>query len=455
MKLWGGRFKEGPSKLLEEFTFSFDVDKRLFKYEVLLNIAHAKMLKKCKIIPRSSADKIVAGLNKILKDGIGKLSQSSEDIHTAIEEKLHKMVGEEAGYLHTAKSRNDQVATSTRMYLKEEILNIKLEILRLEKVILSLSEKNIDIIMPGFTHLQGAQVILLSHYLLAFFEMFKRDFEMIENVYKACDVMPLGSCAMAGTSYNIDRNYLAKELKFSQVSRNSIDSVSDRDFIIQFISCISILFMHLSRFCEDLILWSSNEFSFCEISDDYATGSSILPQKKNPDVLEIIRGRTGRIYANLIGILTVMKGLPLSYNRDMQEDKIYLFSTVDIAKKTLNIFCNVLEKIKFNKEKMQESTKNGFLVATDMADYLVRKKVPFRKAHTIVGNIVKYCIDNEKKLCDLTLEELNRFSDKFSKDIFDIISAESSINNKKSYGSTSKKEVLFQIEEGKKWLNGL
>lgn len=454
-KLWGGRFSKMQDKSLEKFTFSFSYDKRLFKYEVLLNIAHTKMLKKCEIIPARSAEKIIKGLTCILKEGEKKLKLSAEDIHSAIEEKLYQIIGEDAGYLHTAKSRNDQVATSTRMYLKDEILQIKSRIVNLQKTIISTCEKNIHLIIPGFTHLQPAQPVLLSHYLLAFFEMLKRDYKGLENVYKLCDVLPLGSGALAGTSFNIDRHYVAKQLKFSQVSQNSIDSVSDRDFVIHFIANISVLFMHLSRLCEDLIIWLTPQFSLADVPDEFATGSSLLPQKKNPDVLELIRGRTGRVYGHLTGILSMMKALPLSYNRDMQEDKIYLFETVDITKDTLDILGQLLPKIKFNQDKALLSLKMGFTTATDMADYLVRKKVPFRDAHHLVGKIVKYCLSQDRDFSGLTRDELKSFSEKFEDDVFQVISPQESINQKKSYGSTAKKEVLRQIKEGKKWLSGL
>lgn len=454
-KLWGGRFNKVQDKLLEKFTFSFSGDKRLFKYEVLLNIAHTKMLKKCEIIPSRSAEKIIKGLTCILKEGEEKLKNTAEDIHSAIEEKLYQIIGEDAGYLHTAKSRNDQVATSTRMYLMDEIGQIKSKIFNLQKTIMRTSEKNIHLIVQGFTHLQPAQPILLSHYLLAFFEMLKRDYEGLENVYRICDVLPLGSGALAGTSFNIDRHYVAKELNFSQISKNSIDSVSDRDFIIHFIAVVSVLFMHLSRLSEDLIIWSNPQFSLCEIPEEFATGSSLMPQKKNPDVLELIRGRTGRIYGHLVGILSMMKALPLSYNRDMQEDKIYLFETVDITKDALDILGHLLPKIKFNQDKALLSLRAGFTTATDLADYLVRKKVPFRDAHHLVGKIVKYCISKNCDFSGLTREELKSFSEKFEEDVFQFISPQESINQKRSYGSTAKKEVLRQIKEGEKWLSGL
>lgn len=450
MKTWEGRFKKKMDKLAEDFSRSFSFDKRLFKYEIRQSIAQIMMLKKCKVIPAKDANKVVQGLKEILREGVERLNKNSEDIHTAIENRLIEKVGKIGGALPTARSRNDQVVTDLRMYLKEEIKKIRNKILKLQEVLLNLAEENIDIIMPGFTHLQPAQPVLLSHYLLAYFNMFQRDLERYIESYKRCDVLPLGSGALAGVTFPIDREYLAKELGFSKTSSNSIDAVGERDFVIEFISTSSILMMHLSRLCEELVIFSTGRFNFLEIDEAFSTGSSIMPQKKNPDLAEMIRGKTGRVYGNLMGILTVMKGLPLSYNRDLQEDKEGLFDTVDTVKDCLTVLAEMLSKVKFNQERMLQSCQEGFLNATDAADYLVSKGVPFRLAHKIVGKLVIYCLKKDKSLEELNLSEFKRFSPHFAQDIKEKIRIESCISSRKSSGGTAWKQVRKELRRCRK-----
>ncbi|HDD43815.1 MAG TPA: argininosuccinate lyase [Candidatus Desulfofervidus auxilii] len=449
MKLWGGRFSKETAKEVEEFTSSLSFDKRLYKQDIFGSIAHVKMLSKQGIISEKDAKAIIKALEEIKKEiekGNFKFLPSDEDIHTAIERVLREKLGNIAAKLHTARSRNDQIVLDMRLFLKEEIKEIIKLIQNLQKVLLNLAKKNIDIILPGYTHLQRAQPVLLSHHLLAYVEMFKRDIERFKDCYRRVDVMPLGSAALAGTSFPIDRNYVAELLGFSQVSQNSMDAVSDRDFILEFLSNSTILAMHLSRMAEELIIWNTQEFNFIEIDDAFCTGSSIMPQKKNPDVLELIRGKTGRVYGNLIAVLTMMKGLPLTYNRDMQEDKEPLFDTIDTIKPSLKLLAILWENIKFKKENMIKATEKGFLLATDLADYLVTKGLPFREAHNLVGEIVKYCQEKGKELYELSIKEIKKFSDLFEDDIKEVLNIENAIKRKKSFGGTAPDEVKRQIE---------
>jgi len=449
MKLWGGRFSKETAKEVEEFTSSLSFDKRLYKQDIFGSIAHVKMLSKQGIISEKDAKAIIKALEEIKKEiekGNFKFLPSDEDIHTAIERVLREKLGNIAAKLHTTRSRNDQIVLDMRLFLKEEIKEIIKLIQNLQKVLLNLAKKNIDIILPGYTHLQRAQPVLLSHHLLAYVEMFKRDIERFKDCYRRVDVMPLGSAALAGTSFPIDRNYVAELLGFSQVSQNSMDAVSDRDFILEFLSNSTILAMHLSRMAEELIIWNTQEFNFIEIDDAFCTGSSIMPQKKNPDVLELIRGKTGRVYGNLIAVLTMMKGLPLTYNRDMQEDKEPLFDTIDTIKPSLKLLAILWENIKFKKENMIKATEKGFLLATDLADYLVTKGLPFREAHNLVGEIVKYCQEKGKELYELSIKEIKKFSDLFEDDIKEVLNIENAIKRKKSFGGTAPDEVKRQIE---------
>lgn len=454
-KLWAGRFTQKTSKAVESFTESISFDRRLWRYDIQGSIAHAQMLGRQGIISAKESSAIVNGLNAIAKEiasGRFRFSQELEDIHMNIEAALIKKIGAAGKKLHTARSRNDQIALDLRLYLRDEIKSILSLIKDAQKTLLRQAEKHLDVIMPGYTHLQRAQPVLLPHHLLAYAEMLLRDSDRMKNALERMNVLPLGSCALAGTSLPIDRKFTAKVLGFKNISMNSIDSVSDRDFIIEFLSHAAILMTHLSRFAEELILWSTEEFSFIELPDAFATGSSIMPQKKNPDVAELIRGKTARTYGNLMSLLALMKALPLAYNRDMQEDKIPLFDTVDTVKMCLTILSQMLPALKFNINRMQESAGKSYSTATDIAEYLVKKGLPFREAHEITGSIVLYCTKNKKELTDLTLDELRKFSTLIARDIYACLSARGSINLKASAGSTSLREVRRQITRLKKIL---
>ena len=441
---------------MEEFISSLSFDKKLVKYDLLGSIAHTQMLGKCKIIINEEKDKILNGLRQILKEvQEGKLkvvAGEAEDIHSWVENKLKEKIGTVAGKLHTARSRNDQIVLDERMYLKEEVLKIQDLLKDLQKSLLSSAQKNLGIIMPGYTHLQHAQPLLFSHHLMAYFYMFERDKGRMQDLYKRIDVLPLGSAALAGTSFPIDREFVAKQLGFSKVSENSLDAVSDRDFILEFLSASAILMMHLSRLGEELVLWSSQEFNFIELDDSFCTGSSIMPQKKNPDAAELIRGKTGRVYGNLMNLLTTIKALPLAYNHDMQEDKEPLFDTVSTLESSLLLMSKIIETMHVDKEKMEEGTKGDFSTATELADYLVKKGLSFREAHKLIGKIVLYCLENKKNLEDLTLTELKLFNRSFDKKTLEILKPQSAIKAKDSYGGTSLKRVKGSIQKAKKIL---
>ena len=454
-KLWNGRFSEKTDRMVEDFTSSIDIDKRLYAYDIEGSIAHCRMLARASIISEADALALTEGLELIKQEierGEFQFNKSLEDIHMHIETRLIEKVGKVAQKLHTARSRNDQVALDVRMYLRDETLNTVKRLAMLAKVIVDLAKKTIDVVLPGYTHLQRAQPILLSHYFMAYYEMFSRDIDRFNDGLKRINVLPLGSAAMAGTTYPIDREYTAQLLDFPKVSANSIDAVSDRDFIIEFISAASICMVHLSRMSEELILWSSSEFGFIELPDSFATGSSIMPQKKNPDVPELVRGKTGRIFGDLISLLTMMKALPLSYNRDMQEDKSALFQTIDILAQCIEIYIKMLPKLKTNTEAMERATATGFLNATDMADYLVAGGMPFRKAHSCVGEAVAYASSKKKELHELTLKELKSFSSHIKKDIFKILTIDQMINRRKSIGGTALKCVKAEIKEAERTL---
>ena len=455
MKPWDGRFKDKTLPLLDKFNASIYFDKELYKEDIEGSIAHCKMLVKQGIISEEDGDKIINGLSQILKEienGEFQFKVELEDIHMNIEARLIELIGEIGGKLHTARSRNDQVATDVKLYLKKKIVEIREKLLQLLKVLVKKAEENLDVILPGFTHLQIAQPILLSHYFMAYFEMFKRDYKRLNDCLSRMDECPLGSGALAGTTFNIDRFYTSELLGFKKPTDNSLDSVSDRDFIVEFISASAIIMAHLSRISEEIILWNSQMFNFLDLPDSMCTGSSIMPQKKNPDVPELVRGKTGRVYGNLMNILTVLKGLPLAYNKDLQEDKEPLFDTVKTVLDCIEIMTEFIDKIKPNKEIMKYWADKGFSTATDIADYLVNKGIPFRNAHKITGSIVKYCIENNKSLDELSIEEFKDFSEKFDEDIFEFISLKNVINRRNSYGGTSIKQVVFQINEAKKFL---
>ncbi len=455
-KPWNGRFTEKTDKIVEDFTSSIDVDKRLYTYDIEGSIAHCRMLAKASIISEEDASSLMEGLGKIKREIEHKNFQfdnSLEDIHMHIESRLVQLVGKAAQNLHAARSRNDQVALDVRMYLRDETLNTIKLLVMLRKSIVGLAKTHIDVVLPGYTHLQRAQPVLLSHHLMAYYEMFSRDAERFGDCLKRINVMPLGSAAIAGTTYPIDREYTAKLLDFPKVSANSIDAVSDRDFIIEFLSAASICMVHFSRMSEEFILWSSSEFGFIELPDSFATGSSIMPQKKNPDVPELVRGKTGRVFGDLMALLTIMKSLPLAYNRDMQEDKAALFNTVDILIECIEIYIKMLPKLKINKEAMKQATSTGFLNATDMADYLVARGMQFRQAHSCAGKAVGYALSKKMELHELTLEELKPFSSLFDKDIFDVLTTEEMINRRKSFGGTATENVLAAINEAEKGLD--
>ena len=454
-KLWDGRFSEKTDRKVEIFTSSIHVDKRLYQYDIEGSIAHCKMLAETSIITDEEASLLIQGLGKIRREiehGEFEFDDSLEDIHMHIEARLLQEAGRVAQKLHTARSRNDQIALDVRMYLRHETLHIIKMLSGLNKVIVDIAKKQIDTIMPGYTHLQKAQPILLSHHLMAYYEMFSRDVERFHNCLKRINVMPLGSAALAGTTFPIDREFTAKLLDFPEVSANSIDSVSDRDFIIEFLSAASLCMIHFSRLSEELVLWSSSEFGFIELPDSFATGSSIMPQKKNPDVAELTRGKAGRVFGDLMALLVIMKSLPLSYNRDMQEDKEPLFNTVDTLKACIEINSAMLPKLKINTGTMRQATSEGFLNATDMADYLVTKGMAFREAHSCVGEIVKYAIDKGKELQELSLNELKSFSSLISKDILQIISVDQMIDRRISYGGTARTNVMAAIQKAEKKL---
>ena len=451
-KLWGGRFSQPTDKFVEEFTASIDFDKRLYHQDIRGSIAHARMLGKQGIIPMADVEAIVIGLQKILKKieaGEFDFSVSLEDIHMNIEARLSQKIGEAGKRLHTGRSRNDQVALDIRLYLRDEIVEISAYLDMLIDSLIFQAEENLDVIMPGYTHLQTAQPILFSHHMLAYVEMFKRDKGRMEDCLKRANVLPLGAGALAGTTFPIDREYVAELLDFPEVTRNSLDSVSDRDFALEFMSASSILMMHLSRFSEELILWSTSEFKFIDLSDGFCTGSSIMPQKKNPDVPELVRGKTGRVYGNLMALLTVMKALPLAYNKDMQEDKEPLFDTIDTVKGSLKIFADMIREMRVNGQNMRAAAAKGFSTATDVADYLVRKGMPFRDAYEVVGKAVRYCVENEMDLTDLSPAEWQIFSAKIEADIADAITLEASVNARAATGGTALARVKAEIERAK------
>ena len=453
MSIRHGRFREDMDEVMILINQSISFDKRLYRQDIKGSIAHAKMLAHTKILTQAEVDEIVRGLKEIrveIESGKFVFDIKAEDIHLNIEKRLTEKIGDLGKKLHTARSRNDQVALDTRMWLKEEIDLIRNLIATLIETLLSLAEANLDVIMPGYTHLQRAQPVLFSHHLLAYAAMLGRDLDRLDDVYGRTDLMPLGAGALAGTTFPIDRKFLAKELGFSGITQNSLDTVSDRDFVIEFSAVAALLMVHLSRISEDLILWSSEEFDFVQLGDSVTSGSSIMPQKKNPDGAELVRGKSGRVFGNLLGILTVMKGLPLSYNKDMQEDKEGLFDTVDTVKICLEIYLKIFEGIKIKKDKMEESLKEGFTNATDMADYLVKKGLPFREAYRVVGEIVLYCEDEGKRLLDLSLDKLKNFSSLFDVDVLEDIDFYNCVNGRNTLGGTSVESVKRQIVDIRK-----
>ena len=448
-KMWAGRTDGVTDKLADDFNSSIKFDSRMYKQDILGSVAHATMLGEKNIITKAEADAIIDGLTGILADlesGKLEIDFSCEDIHMFVEQVLTARIGDLGKKLHTARSRNDQVALDTRMYLRDRAFSIQAKIKELLFAILSKAEEHKSSIMPGYTHLQRAQPITFGHHLMAYAMMFLRDLDRFSDVLKRIDVCPIGSCALAGTTYQTDRVFEAQKLGFSQIALNSIDGVSDRDFCVEFASACSILMMHLSRFSEEIILWSSWEFKFVELSDAYTTGSSIMPQKKNSDMAELVRGKTGRVYGNLIALLTMLKGLPLAYNKDMQEDKEAVFDCADTVDMCLDVFAPMVATMKVLTENMLTASQKGFINATDLADYLVKKGLPFRSAYKICGQIVGDCIKNGKVLETLSIEEYKKYSDLFDMDLYGEISLETCVKKRVSEGGTSPDSVAKQIE---------
>jgi argininosuccinate lyase len=455
-KLWQGRFSEKTAQIVEAFTSSIQVDRRLYAYDIQGSIAHCKMLAKVSIITAAEADTLIKGLEKIrreIEENRLTFDDSLEDIHMHIESRLIEITGPVAQKLHTARSRNDQIAVDTRMYLRDETSRILYRLCRLQKTIVELADQHLETVMPGYTHLQRAQPVLLSHHLMAYFEMFARDIERLEDCKKRINVMPLGSAALAGTTYPIDREYTAELLGFESVSANSIDAVADRDFVIEFLAAAALCMIHFSRLAEELILWATSEFGFIELPDSFTTGSSIMPQKKNPDVPELIRGKTASAIGSLTTLLTMMKSLPLAYNRDMQEDKVPLFDAVDTLAACIEICTAMLPQIKFNKSVMQLAASGGYLNATDLADYLTTRGVAFREAHRLTGEAVRFALARKKELHELSLEQLQSFCPLIKDDIFSFLTTGKMIERRASYGGTAVKMVASAIATATKWID--
>ena len=450
-KLWGGRFSKNTNELVDAFNASIDFDKRLYHEDIRGSIAHANMLAKCGIIPAEDGEKIVAGLKDILADieaGNFSFEVALEDIHMNVEARLTERIGQAGARLHTARSRNDQVALDMHMYMKREVAEIAELLINFEKALLTVAKKHDKTLMPGYTHLQRAQPITFAHHLLAYFNMLQRDFRRLLGVWEGADMMPLGAGAIAGTTFPIDRHDVAAQLNFGKVYCNSMDAVSDRDYVIEFLSFASMLMMHMSRLSEEICLWSSTEFGFIELDDAFATGSSMMPQKKNPDIAELVRGKTGRVYGHLQAMLVTAKGLPLTYNKDLQEDKEGFFDAVDTIKFSLAVYCDMILTMTVNVEKMQQAVSKDFSNATDLADYLVRKGLPFRQAHEVVGKCVAYAILNDKFLPEITLEEYKGFSDLFEEDLLVALEPYNCVAARKSYGGPAFTENEKQFAIG-------
>ena len=458
MKLWGGRFTKETNKLVESFNESLSFDHRFYKQDIRGSIAHVKMLAKQNILTDDERDKIIEGLNSIEKDiesGVLKFDDGSEDIHSYVEAHLIERIGDTGKKLHTGRSRNDQVALDMKLYVRDEIDELKNLLYELLSEVLRIMEDNTTTYMPGFTHLQKAQPTTLAHHFGAYFEMFIRDFDRLRSTRKRMNLSPLGSGAFAGTTYDLDRDYVASLLEFETATRNSMDSVSDRDYLLELLSDLAIISMHLSRLSEEIIIWNTDEYRFVEMDDTYSTGSSIMPQKKNPDIAELIRGKSGRVYGSLISLLTTMKGLPLAYNKDMQEDKEMSFDAIDTVKSLIKLMSGMLSSMKFNNERMAKSARGGFTNATDAADYLVKKNVAFRDAQEIVGRLVLYGIEHGKALDDFSLEEFRNISEYFDYDIYDAISLKTCVEKRNTKGAPGLTAIMNEIKESKKLLESI
>jgi argininosuccinate lyase len=454
-KLWGGRFSDATDALMEQFNASVGFDQRLYRVDIRGSIAHARMLAHVGILTETETDQIIQGLEDILADierGDFAWSVELEDVHMNIEARLTDRIGDVGKKLHTARSRNDQVATDVRMYLRDHIDLIRQQLLQLQTVLLDLAEQEADTILPGFTHLQPAQPVSFGHHMLAWYEMLGRDRARLADCHKRVNLMPLGSAALAGTSFPVDRAYTAELLGFDGLCDNSLDAVSDRDFVIEFLSAASLCLMHLSRFSEELILWSSTAMDFVDLGDRFCTGSSIMPQKKNPDVPELIRGKCGRVYGNLVAMLTIMKGQPLAYNKDNQEDKEPLFDTLDTIEQVLEVFTAMMGDITIKRDNMLAQAAGGFTTATDLADYLVRKGIPFRDAHEVVGKTVRFCLDNDKTLADLSLQELQQFNSSITEDVKEVLTLQGSVAARNHHGGTAPAQVRAAIKRARQQL---
>lgn len=455
-QLWGGRFTKETDKEVYAFNASINFDKRLIDVDIKGSIVHAKMLAKQNIISDADKDSIINGLNSILSDvksGNILITEEYEDVHSFVEANLIERIGDAGKKLHTGRSRNDQVALDMRLYTRDTVLKTKSLLITLLSEINNVMKENIDTYMPGFTHLQKAQPVTLAHHFGAYFEMFKRDVLRLTDIYERMNYCPLGAGALAGTTYPLDREFVAENLGFLAPTANSMDSVSDRDYLIEYLSALSIIMMHLSRFCEEIIIFNSNEYRFVEIDDTFSTGSSIMPQKKNPDIAELIRGKTGRVYGAFMSLLTTMKGIPLAYNKDMQEDKELSFDAFDTVNNCIHLFTGMIATIKFNKEVMEKSAMNGFTNATDAADYLVKKGMPFRDAHAVIGRLVLYCIENNKAIHELKLLELKSICDMFDMDVYDEISLETCVEKRITTGGPSRMAITNEIAKNDEFIN--
>lgn len=449
-KAWGGRFTEGTHRLVEQFTTSLPFDQRLYAHDIQGSIAHCKTLLRAKVLTNAECAKIVRGLERIrleIHRGQHVFREEDEDIHMSIEHRLTNLIGPLGGKLHTGRSRNDQVALDLRLYLRDALITVTQGVIGLQKAFLAQGRKHLSIIIPGYTHLQRAQPVLLTHHWLAYAEMLERDKGRIRDAYARVNVMPLGSGALAGTNYSLDRLYTARLLNFPDITKNSLDAVSDRDFVVEVLNALSILMMHLSRLSEELVLWSSQEFQFLELPDAFCTGSSMMPQKKNPDVAELVRGKTGRVYGSLISVLTMLKGLPLSYNRDLQEDKEPLFDALDTATASLTLCAELVSRLKVRHKVMAQASASGMLLATELADYLVKKGVPFREAHAKVGRLVQDCLVRQKDLSTLQVADLKFYSSQFGADVRNVLTPAGAVNRKKQVGGTATKQVESRLRE--------
>ncbi|HIX77027.1 MAG TPA: argininosuccinate lyase [Candidatus Fusicatenibacter merdavium] len=454
-QLWGGRFTKETDQLVYNFNASIGFDQKFYRQDIQGSMAHVRMLAKQGILTEEEKDQILEGLQGILEDVENhrlEITDEYEDIHSFVEANLIERIGDAGKKLHTGRSRNDQVALDMKLYIRDEIREIDSLVLELLKALQKIMEENLHTYMPGFTHLQKAQPITLAHHMGAYFEMFRRDRGRLHDIFRRMNYCPLGSGALAGTTYPLDREYTAELLDFAGATRNSMDSVSDRDYLIELLSAMSTIMMHLSRFCEEIIIWNTNEYQFVEIDDAYSTGSSIMPQKKNPDIAELVRGKTGRVYGALISLLTTMKGLPLAYNKDMQEDKELTFDAIDTVKGCLALFTGMLSTMRFRKDRMEASAKNGFTNATDAADYLVGKGVPFRDAHGIVGRLVLYCLEKNIALDDMTLEEYKAISPVFEEDIYEAISMKNCVEKRNTIGAPGAEAMKRVLEENRRYL---